>query len=213
MKGEKVLIQKLNTVADWIIRIVMINIITIILSLPIITLYPAVSAGYHLMSDYVNKDEVHIISGYYGYFKKDLWKKIVLGLVFVLVVILGYANVTYYLDYVNQEQGLFYLAGYYVTIVLLMIAFVVVLYSFTVVSVYPKAKYFTIYKLSFYLSGKYFLKTILLIISTVLPFFMLLTPLTAVMFVFSGVSLSILLNVILTRQAVIYLKGLGEQHV
>ena len=213
MKGEKVLMQKLNTIADWIIRIVVINMITIVLSLPIITMYPAVSAGYHLFSDYVNKDEVHILSGYYGYFKKDLWKKIVLGLVFVLVLILGYTNVTYYLAYVNQESGLFYIAGYYITIILLMVAFVVVLYSFTVVSVYPKAKYMTIYKLSFYLAGKYFFKTILLAISTVLPFLLLLTPLTAVMFVFSGVSLSILLNVILTRQAVVYLKGLGEKNV
>jgi len=213
MKGEKVLIQKLNTVADWIIRIVVINIITILLSLPIITMYPAVSASYHLFSDYVNKDEIHIISGYYNYFKKDLWKKIVLGLVFVLVVILGYANVTYYLEYVNQANGLFYLAGYYISILLLIIGFVVVLYSFTVVSVYPRAKYMTIYKLSFYLAGRFFIKTILLIFSTVLPFLLLLTPLTAVMFVFSGVSLSILLNVILTRQAVIYLKGLGEKNV
>lgn len=207
------LMQKLNTIADWIIRIVMINIITIILSIPIITIYPAMSAAYNLFSDYTNKDEVNLFSGYFGYFKKDLWKKIVLSLVFILVLTLGYANVTYYLEYLNNQSGIFYLVGYYITIVLLIAAFVVVLYSFTVVSVYPKAKYVTIYKLSFFLAGKFFLKTILLIVSTVLPFLMLLAPITAMLFVFSGVSLSILLNVLITKQAVIYLKGLGENNV
>ncbi|MDO9628707.1 MAG: DUF624 domain-containing protein, partial [Acholeplasmataceae bacterium] len=200
-------------IADWIIRIVMINIITIVLSIPIVTLYPAMSAAYNLFSDYTNRDEPHLLSGYFQYFKKDLWKKIVLGLVFLLVMTLGYANVTYYLTYLKQESGIFYLIGYYITIVLLIAAFVIVLYSFTVVSVYPKAKYMTIYKLSFYLAGKFFLKTVLLIIATILPFFMLLAPLTALMFVFSGVSLSILLNVLITKQAVIYLKGLGEKNV
>ncbi len=213
MKVERMLMQKLNTIADWIIRIVMINIITIILSIPMITLYPAMSAAYNLFSDYTNKDEVNLFSSYFGYFKKDLWKKIVLSLVFLLVLSLGYANVTYYLTYLKAESGIFYLIGYYITIVLLIAAFVVVLYSFTVVSVYPKAKYMTIYKLSFYLAGRFFLKTILLIVSTVLPFLMLLAPITAMMFVFSGVSLSILLNVLITKQAVIYLKGLGEQNV
>ncbi|MCR3905425.1 MAG: DUF624 domain-containing protein [Tenericutes bacterium] len=213
MKVERMLMQKLNTIADWIIRIVVINIMTIILSIPIITMYPAMSAGYNLFNDYVNKDEVNIFKGYFGYFKKDLWKKIVLGFVFVFAASLGYANVTYYIEYLKQDSDWFYLAGYYVTIVLLLAVFIITLYSFTVIRVYPKAKYMTIYKLSFYLSGKYFLKTILLIISTVLPFLMLLAPLTAVMFVFSGVSLAILMNVLLTTPAVIYLKELGEKNV
>jgi len=207
------LMQKLNTIADWIIRIVMINIITIVLLIPMITIYPALSAAYNLFSDYTNKDEVNLFSGYFGYFKKDLWKKIVLSSVFLLVLIIGYYNVTYYLNYLNSNNDIFYLVGYYISIVLLLTAFVVNLYSFTVVSVYPKAKYKVIYKLSFYLAGKYFLKTILLILTTVLPFFMLLSPFTAVLFVFSGISLSILLNVLITKQAVIYLKGLGEKNV
>jgi len=207
------LMQKLNTIADWIIRIVMINIITIVLLIPMITIYPAVSAAYNLFSDYTNKDEVNLFKGYFGYFKKDLWKKIVLSSIFLLVIILGYYNVTYYLNDLNNNSGIFYLIGYYISIVLLLTAFVVILYSFTVVSVYPKAKYKTIYKLSFYLAGKYFLKTILLIVSTILPFFLLLAPFTAILFVFSGVSLSILLNVLITKKAVIYLKGLGEKDV
>ncbi len=213
MKVERMFMQKLNTIADWIIRIVMINIITIVLSIPIITIYPAMSAAYNLFSDYTNRDEVNLFKGHFEYFKKDLWKKMGLSLVFILVISLGYANVTYYLEFLKNESGIFYLIGYYITIVLLIACFVTLLYSFTVVSVYPKAKYQTIFKLSFYLAGKFFLKTVLLVVSTLLPFLMLLAPLTALMFVFSGVSLSILLNVLITKQAVIYLKGLGEKNV
>ena len=184
MYKEKKIFSIMNTIADWIIRFVVVNIIVITLSLPIITLYPAMSAGYNLFHDYANKDEVNLFRGYFGHFKKDFFKKLLIGFLLLVLIFLGYSNVTYYVDILNQQNHWCYIAGYYITSIFLVVAIVVTLLSITVVKVYPKIKYMNIFKLSFFVAGKYFFRTILLIVITVLPFALLLVPITQMIFVF-----------------------------
>lgn len=210
MYKEKKIFTILNTIADWIIRFVVINIIVITLSIPIITLYPAMSAGYNLFHDYSNKDEVKLFSGYIEHLKKDFFKKLAIGVILIVLLFLGYLNVTYYVDILNEQSHWFYVTGYYVTTIFLVVAIVVTLLSVTVVKVYPKAKYINIFKLSFFVAGKYFFRTILLILITVLPFALLIVPATAIIFIFAGISLPLYLNVIITKPIVLYLEKLGE---
>jgi len=210
MYKEKKIFTILNTIADWIIRFVVINVIVITLSIPIITLYPAMSAGYNLFHDYSNKDEVKLFSGYFEHLKKDFFKKLFIGILLFFLLVLGYTNVTYYVDILNEQNHWFYITGYYVTTIFLVVAIVVTLLSVTVVKVYPKVKYMNIFKLSFFVAGKFFFRTILLIVITVLPFALLIIPATAIIFVFGGISLPLYLNVIITKPIVIYLEKLGE---
>ncbi len=207
---EKKIFQILNTVADWIIRFVVINIIVIALSLPLITLYPAMSAGYNLFHDYSNKDEVKLFSGYFNYFKKHFSKKLLIGFILAIILFLSYTNVTYYVRILNENQTWFYLAGYYITSVFLAVAIVVTLLSVTAMKVFPEAKPFVLLKLSFFLIGKFFFRTLLLVVVTILPFALLLVPITTMIFVFCGISLPLYLNVIITKPIVIYLEKLGE---
>jgi len=210
MYKEKKIFSIMNTIADWIIRFVVINIIVITLSLPIITLYPAMSAGYNLFHDYANKDEVKLFSGYFEHLKKDFFKKLLIGFILFILIFLGYTNVTYYVDILNEQNHWFYVVGYYVTTIFLVIAIIVTLLSVTVIKVYPKAKYINILKISFFVAGRYFFRTMLLIVITVLPFALLLVPITTMIFVFGGISLPLYLNVIVTKPIVTYLEKLGE---
>ncbi|MCD6482156.1 MAG: hypothetical protein J7K80_00270, partial [Candidatus Izimaplasma sp.] len=54
MSFEKLVNSKINVFADWIIRLVMINLMIIVSSLLIITIYPALTAGFNLFHDYIN---------------------------------------------------------------------------------------------------------------------------------------------------------------
>jgi uncharacterized membrane protein YesL len=204
--------MKINTIADWIIRFVVINIIVITLSIPLITLYPAMSAGYNLFHDYANKDEVKLINGYFGYFKEHFGKKLLLGVMLSIILYLGYTNVTYYVQILSENNNWFYLAGYYITSAFLAVAIVVTLLSVTAIKVFPEAKLLVLLKLSFFLMGKFFLRALLLIVITVLPFAMLLLPVTTMIFVFAGISIPLFLNVIITKPIVLYLEKLGEQN-
>lgn len=213
MVYEKSFYQKINTVADWIIRIIMINILMIFTSLLVVTIYPSLAAGYKLFHQYIHKDEEKLFKGYFKFFLEDIGKKIGIGLIFILVLVLGYINTTYYVDLLNEQSTWFYLAGYYVTLAFLVSAFIVTLYTLAVMYVVPKAKVILMFKLAFYLSGKYFLRTVLLVLTTALPFVLLMTPITQLIFVFAGLSIPILLNALITDKIVEYVEGLVKSDV
>lgn len=213
MKYEKSFYQKVNTVADWIIRIVMLNIMMILTSLLVITIYPSLAAGYKMFHQYIHKDEEKLIKGYFQFFIEDFGKKLGIGLILIVVLVLGYVNATYYVDYLNEGTNLFYLMGYYITLAFLVSAFIVTLYTLTVFYVIPKAKLILMFKLAFYLSGKFFLKTVLLVLTTLIPFLMLMTPITQLIFVFGGVSIPVLLNALITDNVVLYIEGLVKEDV
>ncbi|AUD66044.1 hypothetical protein BK011_10215 [Tenericutes bacterium MZ-XQ] len=213
MVYEKSLYQKINTVADWMIRIIMINILMIFTSLLVVTIYPSLAAGYKLFHCYIHKDEEKLFKGYFKFFLEDIGKKIGIGLIFIVVLVLGYINTTYYVDILNEQSTWFYLAGYYVTLAFLVSAFIVTLYTLAVMYVVPKAKVVLMFKLAFYLSGKYFLRTVLLVLTTALPFVLLMTPITQLIFVFAGLSIPILLNALITDKIVDYVEGLVKSDV
>lgn len=213
MVYEKSLYQKINTVADWIIRIIVINILMIFTSLLIVTIYPSIAAGYKLFHQYIHKDEEKLFKGYFKFFLEDIGKKIGIGLIFIVVLVLGYINTTYYVDVLNEQSTWYYLAGYYVTLAFLVSAFIVTLYTLSVLYVVPKAKVTLMFKLAFYLSGKYFLRTVLLVLTTAVPFVLLMTPITQLIFVFAGLSIPVLLNALITDKIVEYVESLVKSDV
>jgi len=212
MVYEKTLYQKINTIADWIIRIVMINVLMIITSLPIITIYPSLQAGYKLFHKYINKDEEPMFKSYFKYFAEHIGRKLILGVIFMVILILGYLNVTYYVAYLNSNYHWFYHVGYYITLAFLVSVFVITLYTLSVSYVVPRAKLILMFKLAFYLSGKYFVRTILLVLATLVPFLLLMTPITQLIFVFAGVSTPIILNALITNKVVAYIEKLVKSN-
>lgn len=205
---QTTLIQKINTIADWVIRIIVINILIIVTSLPIITLYPSFAAGYRLWHDYINKDEPKIISGYFTYFKADFFKKLWMGFILTALIGLGYLNATYYAQLVDTSW--LFKIGYYLMIIMLVTGVIVTLFTLVVFQVFPETKIYLMFKLALYLSGKYFFRLCLLFLIMIIPIFMMIFPFTQLMFVFIGVSVPLLLNAMVTNPIVDYLKGLKE---
>lgn len=212
-KNEKpttTLYQKINTISDWVIRLVMINVLIVITSLPLITLFPSLSAGYKLFHQYVNQEEVKLFKNYFVYFKENFKKKLLLGLSLTIIIILGYVNSTYYVDFLNESVTWFYAVGYYVTLTVLVIALLVNLYALTVITFAPHARIGLIYKFSLYLSGKFFIQTILLFLTLSIPLVLLMIPTLHIVLVFAGFSIPVLLNVLISQKVVTYIKELME---
>ena len=209
---QSTIYQKLNTVADWFIRLVMVNILMIISALPLITLYSALHAGYRLMYDYTQKDETKIFQGYIMYFKSGLLKKMMFSLLIIFVAIFGYWNVTYYIDQIDQGAGLFFTIGYYITFSVLVSIYVVTLYTWIVMSVFPNIKFGMLIKLSLILAGKYVGHTLLIMVIFVIPYVLMLTPFLFLIFVFFGISTPLLAYTIVTLKPRKYLESLGVKH-
>ena len=209
---EKLMHSKLNMVADWIIRIIMINILIILFSLPVFTVYAAVSAGYNVFHDYLNQKDIKLFKGFFGYFKQRLVRKIIFQLLLVVVFGLGYLNVRYYTTLLEENYQLFYVVGYYITLAFLAIAYAVMIMSLVVYYINPAMRYRYVIKLSFYLSGKYYFRTLAIVVINSIPMFLLLFPQLMVLFVFAGIGLPLVLVAITTKDIVHYVERLGDQN-
>jgi uncharacterized membrane protein YesL len=211
---EKLMNSKINEIADWIIRLIMLNVMIIFFSLGIVTIYPAISAGYNMFHDYTNKKNPRLFVDYFKYFKESLGRKIILELIFAAGFFLAYLNIRYYDLSLQNAQSTFYLIGYYISLGLIAILFAITLFSFIVLNVKSDISYKQLFKMSFFLAGKYYFITLLLVIITFSPALLILYPnsFTALAFIAIGISLPLLLNVMITNRVVRYLERLGENH-
>jgi len=212
MSFERLVNSKINVFADWVTRFIVINIMIIVFSLPIITIYPAVSAGYNMFYDYTTGKESKLVRGFFNYFKEQFLRKMILGLIIGIAVIVGFLNVRYYSTILETDVSTFYLIGYYVTLALLAALYAASLYTVVVVRVNPTIKVKDIFRLSFILAGKFYFRTLLLVVINTSIFILLIYPPTAMIFIFMGVSIVLTLDAIVTRDVVYYLANLGENN-
>lgn len=211
---EKLVNSRLNDIADWIIRLILLNIMMIFFSLAIVTIYPALSAGYNMFSDYTGKKNPRLFYDFFKYFKEALGKKILLQLVIMAVFFVAFLNARYYYLSLESAPSVFLWIGYYISLGLLAIWFATMLYSVIVMRVRTDLNLVTLFKWSFLLAGKYYWITLGLVIITLAPFTLILfmNAFTMLLLVFLGLSLPMLGNVLMTRGVVRYLEKAGESH-
>lgn len=212
MNFTKMVNSKLNAIADWIIRLVMINILIIFFSLPMITIYPAVSAGYNVFNDYINNKNPKMFKDYFKYFKEGIVKKLLLSLIIGIIVVVGALNMRYYSLSMETSSSAMYIVGFYVTLALSAMVYVTVLYTFTVIKIRPDIKIIHLFKTAFYLAGKFYFVSMLLVVSNSLPILLLMWPQTILFFIIMGVAIPVCLNAVFTKQAYLWLERAGDQN-
>jgi len=209
---DKPFFTRINEFADWIIRLVVLNILMIFFSLGIVTVFPAISAGYNMFNDYVNKKNPRLFVDFFAYFKEDLGRKIAYGAVLILGFFIAFLNIRYYNASLKLTPTTFLWIGYYVSLGLTGIWLAIMLFSLIVIRVKSDLNPWQHIKLSFMLAGRFYWITLILVVITFSPFLLILFPnsYTSFLFVFFGLSIPMFLNVILTRRVVRYLEGIGK---
>ena len=205
---EKPFFQKLNYISDWIIRLVIINVLIITFSLPLLTAYASISAGFSLLHDYANDKHEHLFKGFFTYFKESIGKKLLIQSLLFLIIILGYVNITYYSQSMELNPSVFMNIGYFIMITLLGIIYAMVLYSFVVIKVFPQLRIITIFKLTAVLAGKFYFRTVLMMIVNIVPLLILSYPSLFPIFVFAGITLPMILVVYITQVPLHYVESL-----
>ncbi|MFP4478044.1 MAG: DUF624 domain-containing protein [Candidatus Izemoplasmatales bacterium] len=211
---NKLFNSKLNEIADWIIRLIVLNVMMIFFSLAIVTIYPAISAGYNMFSDYTSQKNPPLFKGYFKYFKTELLRKIFIEIIIAFVFFLAYLNIRYYDVSLEQTQSGFYLIGYYISLALIAIWTATSFYTIVVVKVRPSVRFGNLFKLAFYLAGKFYLTTLLLVTIVLIPFLLIVlaSTISPLVFIFMGLSIPVLLGALVTKKAVRYLEGLNNTH-
>ncbi|VEU82805.1 DUF624 domain-containing protein [Acholeplasma hippikon] len=209
---ESKLHQKLNTFADWVIRITLINILMVICSLPILTIYPAFVAGYKLFNDYANKNEKPIIKTFFKYFIEDFSIKMQLGLMLALAIGVAIFNLTIYADIAALDPSPINTIGTYVMIIMVATVVFVLIYTLPLMITYPKTNLWLMMKFAFFLSGKYIFRTVLAVLIALIPVALMLTPITMLLFIFVGLSTPVVLYALLFKPVVKFIEELDREN-
>lgn len=111
--------NKLNSIGEWIIRLVFLNFLWIggsIVGLGILGVFPATSALFSVLRRWFLKDKrVKIAPEFFKYYKKDFWKSNALGYVLLLI---SYVILTDYRFISSVTEFWTFAAGYFMLILL-----------------------------------------------------------------------------------------------
>lgn len=204
---EKPFFQKLNKIADWIIRIVILNLFMVICTMLFVTFYIGFKVAYQMFSDYLDDKNTPLFKGIWENIKKDFWKNLGLGALIIIVLAIGVLSSWQYNQLLSNEESWFNLLGYSITLMFTVSIFVVSIYTLTVSFVFDDLTLKNLFKLSLYVAGKYFFRSILILVLTATPFLLFLNVNLVPIFVLGGLSIPLLLNVLLMKKPVRFLKG------
>lgn len=196
---DKPFFHKLNYIADWILRIVTINLILIVATLLVFTLYPSLYAAFKLFKDWRYGKNTLIFSGFWSYFKENLKKKFQISLIFILILLLGIYSMISYDSFIEENSGVIYLIGYYVVLLFLIMFVLITLYTIPVLIYFKEVDMTNLFKLSLYVMGKYFIITLLLSVLWIIPILLIFIPQFMVIYVIAGLSLTVLLWVLVSN--------------
>ncbi|MGI6781329.1 MAG: DUF624 domain-containing protein [Acholeplasmataceae bacterium] len=198
---EKFLNSKFYAVIEMIVKIVWLNIITLItsvLGLFLFTFGPALLSGVYVAKLIINKYEGPILKVYFKAFKRFYKKGTLIFLIYSGLLILFSFNVYFFLEKMNQNFLWFDLIAFLITILLLMLTIPGLIHSLLIFSCFEKNSIKSLIIDGFKLSMAFILNGILFsIVLTAIIVLALVVPLT--IFLVSFVTLVFAVEVIMFR--------------
>lgn len=162
--------SKLYRFFDMVYRLLVVNIITIIISLPIITLFPSIVAATKTLKD--NMSDGSIIKSYFKNFGKYFFRSFKMGIVVILIYgagAYGYFFWTFLIDYEqNPAMEVVAQVGIPVIVICLIIFTFMIVHIPLLMITFEKLTNGEIFKTSLFVSVRYFLTTLLMLFSVVL---------------------------------------------
>lgn len=207
---NKPFFHKLNLISDWILRIVVVNLLLITSSLLVFTLYPAIYASYKLFSEWRQGLNTPMFNGFWTYFKEDFKRKILISITLVSVLLIGIYSLYTYNDFIKQNEGVIYLIGYYIVLMFLIGFVLTTLLTVLVLPYFKEASLTNIYKLSLYLMARYFHLTLVISILWILPMILFIVPQLMVIYVIAGLSFTVILWVFVSIPMIKFLERMSK---
>lgn len=205
---DKPFFRILNLIADWIIRIIVLNVFVIVLTIPIVTFYAGYKAAYSLFVDYTEDKTTPLFRGFWENLKKNFWNNIGVGSVFLVLIVLGFLGAYNYNNMIAENPNdIFYLVGFVITLGVSLLLIMAMLNSITVSYINEDISVKDLFKVSLVLTGKYLLRSIVVILASIAAALLLLEPMLMPIFVFAGLTVPIIVNVLLMRKPRRFLRG------
>lgn len=192
MDIEKKQNSKLYRFFDWLYKLLVMNVFTIMSILPIVTAYPAIVAMYATIKN--DMKEPGIFKIYFSNYKKYFLKSLFLGLIIIAsIAIVGFAF--YFYAYAIPQDSFNEIVFQMGVAVMILLAIVIIMLSVHIPLItitFNALSVMEIIRTSFFISFRYFITTLILFVMFVLSIVGIIA--LPIWFLF-GVSLPTLLGI------------------
>jgi uncharacterized membrane protein YesL len=181
---------------DFTMRLILLNLLTLLFSFPIITLIPSLVANCDTVKQYIEGSTSNIIHPFWTAFKKHFKKTVLISVLVAVAGLMLLNSATYFSD--NMISGTIYLFGFYITMVIIS-AIIIIFVHFPLVCIY-----FRELRLKDYLrlAAMFSLKDIILSIGMALIYgiFIFLSYRYVPILIIGGISFPVYINLKMSRK-------------
>lgn len=146
---------------EWVYRLIVINLITLLLCLLVIPLLPAIVSATSTIKDTINGNESDVLKLYFHNFKKHMEKSVLVWLILLLVIIIGSFSAWFYISWMGVEN-LFSQLGFWVMIFILITITLLMVHLPLVIVTFPKLTISEIYRTTMFITFRYLFSTLIL---------------------------------------------------
>ncbi|HOE77676.1 MAG TPA: DUF624 domain-containing protein [Bacilli bacterium] len=208
MSFEEKISGKTYTFFEWVYRLVIINLLTILFLILVIPLFPALCAAIGTIKQSFKGDGTEVWKLYFREFKKYMEKAFLVELVLFGILAIAGLSIWFYMVKLNLST-LYAQAGFAIMVLIVLLALLLSLHLPYLIVTFPALSVADLLKTTLFITFRFFLSTLYLLFTLVLSLTMLpLIPISALI----GISVPLFLGVVLTKPLYVYLEkiNIGE---
>ncbi len=209
MDLEKKLNSKTYRFFDYLFGLVIVNLMTIILSLLIVTLLPAVTTAYQTISDFKEVGPSKVFRMYFSNLKKHIEKSFIIGLFIIIIIVLAAFSMYFYGAHFSPDSFIGQ-AGYWVMLLVLFLLMLFSLHLPLVMVNFQNLGIIDTIRISIFICFRYFISSLIIFGMNLV---MLVGVLALPIWVVIGISLPIFLAIRLTDATYYYLRKIDLENI
>lgn len=209
MDFEKRATSKASRFFEWLFAIVIINLITIVFSILIITLLPAHVAAYATICEFKENGTQRVIRKYFTNFMKYVEKAFLIGLLIIFILVVAIFSMNFYKNHFSVESTIGQV-GYWIMLIVLFVLLLLSIHIPLLIVKFPRFTIVDTIKISMFVCFRYILSTItVLVCDALMVFGVLALPI----WVFVGFTIPMVIVLRFTEPTYYYLKKINIEEI
>ena len=183
MNFEKFANSKFYLIFDWIWKLFVLNTLTLVTSLGVVTLFPSIISCMQSIKDYKDGSGTGIYTTYFRNFRKVFKSTVWVGITLLVIFAILLFAANYYSTLIKDDQfsldtlGIFVFIGFYI-VGFLALVMIMVTNQLPMIYLYFHFRYIDYFKFAFFMAFKFIFQSLLILGIWALNIFILyLTPL------------------------------------
>lgn len=209
MSFENKINKKTYSFFEWLYRLIIINLITLLLCLLIFPLLPSIVSATSTIKDTIKGNEGDVLKLYFRNFKKYMEKAILIWLILLFVFLIGAFSAWFYIDKIGGKN-IFTEFGFWVMVFILLMLILLTLHLPQIIITFPNFSVSETFKIAFFITFKYILSTLILLGTFILTLVMIpFIPISSLI----GISFPIYLGIRGTKSLYEYLEQIDFEKI